>query len=892
MKKNRPSIPDWCVLSGLLLSSILLAEPRAQSELLEEDAALLSDIVPSPISPMSTQGKDTGCCSTSGATGGQITLGSFEISEISRPAVGMPVTYLLEGGSTDQIPNGSTFTLELPADTDFLEVAAINPAWGDLEQLPCVISGTTVECSLPDQETLLFPVAFTLMHKVESVASVAVSITPPSDVTVDGPSSFQVNTEVVQEDWRHSVVDVLFIHDSTITADFPESKLRTQFDAWVAYANDVLRESGIKILLRNVGIEEFAVDPELSIFQVKSLIADSDFYSQQRLEKGADVGVYFKKRTQLETCGVASLGLPGELRWLTRNDQSLAVVQEQLNGCGGPASTFLHEVGHLMGLGHNVEVPRGFLPTGYWSFARGHSEILGQDPNGNDYTQGTLMAANSTNRFANPDIICPAGLPCGRDIDEAEPADAALALNALRFAIADAMPSQIPQDSSDIGIFLRGLESPDSRMGVRAEIQNYSESTQEIVQFEIESPNGWILSETSPTDACNAVPTGYACNLSGLGPFAHGSIDLLFNAGDAFQPSFSGTLLSSDAYSGNNTSIYDPRYNLRIQEQKFGFMDDGDPNTSTNGIYFLFLSGHMSSNIDLKIDLEAPEGATVRAAVLERDTGFDFDLGASEREISQCQFSQAVSGSTIDCPIAEVIPIIDQNYAIPPFDNRIQVQVDLSFADGSVIENPEVSVQTFAPSDIEVPDPPADISAMPGDAEATISFSPPADDGGSPITGYTVVSTPGGVSASGESSPIVVPDLTNGISYTFTATATNNAGESDASATSNSVTPRPEFTVGGVVSGLELPGLALDLNNSSLLLFEQDGTYSFSTGLPDGAGYSVTAPLVPNDHDCTILNATGSVAGDNVEDVDVLCSTDIEFADDFESLSETPVRVN
>lgn len=60
---------------------------------------------------------------------------------------------------------------------------------------------------------------------------------------------------------------------------------------------------------------------------------------------------------------------------------------------------------------------------------------------------------------------------------------------------------------------------------------------------------------------------------------------------------------------------------------------------------------------------------------------------------------------------------------------------------------------------------------------------------GSPITSYTVTSSPGGFTASGASSPVTVTGLTTGTAYTFTVTATNSTGTSPASAASNSVTP-------------------------------------------------------------------------------------------------------
>jgi hypothetical protein len=70
-----------------------------------------------------------------------------------------------------------------------------------------------------------------------------------------------------------------------------------------------------------------------------------------------------------------------------------------------------------------------------------------------------------------------------------------------------------------------------------------------------------------------------------------------------------------------------------------------------------------------------------------------------------------------------------------------------------------------------------------------VNFTAPASNGGSAVTGYTVISNPGGITAKGAKSPITVKGLKNGTVYTFTVTATNKIGTGPASSASSSVTP-------------------------------------------------------------------------------------------------------
>jgi len=74
-----------------------------------------------------------------------------------------------------------------------------------------------------------------------------------------------------------------------------------------------------------------------------------------------------------------------------------------------------------------------------------------------------------------------------------------------------------------------------------------------------------------------------------------------------------------------------------------------------------------------------------------------------------------------------------------------------------------------------------------GNGQATAHFSPPSDNGGLPITGYTVTANPGGSTTSGLASPLTLTGLANGAYYTFSVVATNALGEGAASAASEPV---------------------------------------------------------------------------------------------------------
>jgi Fibronectin type III domain len=108
---------------------------------------------------------------------------------------------------------------------------------------------------------------------------------------------------------------------------------------------------------------------------------------------------------------------------------------------------------------------------------------------------------------------------------------------------------------------------------------------------------------------------------------------------------------------------------------------------------------------------------------------------------------------------------------------------DATFASASPV------TRSFSVTSATAPGSPTGVTAQPLEGAAKVFFTAPASDGGSAITSYTITASPGGLTATGTTSPITITGLTNGTSYTFTVTATNGVGAGSASSASGAVTP-------------------------------------------------------------------------------------------------------
>jgi hypothetical protein len=82
----------------------------------------------------------------------------------------------------------------------------------------------------------------------------------------------------------------------------------------------------------------------------------------------------------------------------------------------------------------------------------------------------------------------------------------------------------------------------------------------------------------------------------------------------------------------------------------------------------------------------------------------------------------------------------------------------------------------------------------------------------------------------------------------------------------------PTYTIGGTISGLS-GTVVLQNNAGDDLSRSANGSFTFATGLGDGAAYAVTVLTQPAGQTCTVSSGSGTVASANVTNVSVACTS-------------------
>ena len=214
----------------------------------------------------------------------------------------------------------------------------------------------------------------------------------------------------------------------------------------------------------------------------------------------------------------------------------------------------------------------------------------------------------------------------------------------------------------------------------------------------------------------------------------------------------------------------------------------------SNGIGGSFSANNVTSSVSVSYPINAlPAGTILRGFLLVDPASASGLIPVTHNPVLGMVIAwQAPDGTVPSTATGTAISVTMTNDSIKSgarifnIVNGVSTYVGTATSDGTITvditDDPLLIVVTTKP------DEPTSVVAVGGqDAQSTVTWSEPAVSGGSPITGYTVLSNSGQTCAS-VTTTCIVTSLTNGASYTFTVTATNLLGTSIASAASASIT--------------------------------------------------------------------------------------------------------
>jgi len=233
-----------------------------------------------------------------------------------------------------------------------------------------------------------------------------------------------------------NVVDVLMLYTDEAVNTTNGRDIAARAATYIEYTNQAYRNSNVDLTLRLVGLENLDAGytnvsgGNLDAFRNNSKVA------ALRQRYGADLVTLLNLRQPMSggyLCGMGYLPVGNSSTGtLYGNASSLGFSMVGVD-CG--MSSFSHEVGHNMSLGHSYAQSE---EGGIWSWARGHG-VYGSFSTIMAYPH-TYNTRNQIQQFSNPRQVKCEGQACGVDMNQTKGADSATNLNRLGKQIAAFVP--------------------------------------------------------------------------------------------------------------------------------------------------------------------------------------------------------------------------------------------------------------------------------------------------------------------------------------------------------------------------------------------------------------------------------------------------------------------
>ena len=187
-----------------------------------------------------------------------------------------------------------------------------------------------------------------------------------------------VDFKYSEENTEIAIIDLLAFADTNLTEEDREGlSVRDYIQRELDFANHVFEKSDVYIKLRLIGIEEVEVDPDEDLRRHYTAFTEALFEFRQvdslHREYKADISFLFKKIKQIEpiACGVASIDGTRDSRYargITQCYQNSVFQPDYLRYYNRAHETFVHEIGHILGLDHDWGNHGGYRNIFEYSF--------------------------------------------------------------------------------------------------------------------------------------------------------------------------------------------------------------------------------------------------------------------------------------------------------------------------------------------------------------------------------------------------------------------------------------------------------------------------------------------------------------------------------------------